>query len=317
MCLVNGEGKRRKLPAWTRFYAGLGSFLACDEDTDSKITFGLALPVRTFASVFCALGLVRRLALKSPDPAADYFKYLMGLPPGTPVTYLKGQKKYKGILKPRPRSQELGIQIENERSGNTTWIIDSSMKKKILRISPLEVEKISLPRHQQGRQIRTETSFIEAFAFGVDVEVYLAGSTLDVLLVGNKTTLKAEICDTPFAVGMAKGRLNEVLRVHSFLSSYENFRTEVCSSSGMRSPALPLGMVPHTVIFDGARGFLKWHSSFARSHQVVLLEQSEPRFEDAVYLLVEQSLSRYSEVDLSVLPEPPPGVELIAWRKRT
>lgn len=317
VCFI-AEERHRQLPDWAHFYVTLGSFLSCNEDAGSRVVVGLALPVRTFSAVFCALGLIRSLALKrqeNVDQAATHFEYLLSLPVDTPVTYRKGRTRYRGKLKPRPRQRELGIQVENERGGNTTIIITSP--KAALRISPLDVEEIRLPMNQQGRQIRTATSFIEAFVPGGDAAAYLSRSSLDTLIVGRINLLKREICDTRFALDKATGSLQDVLRVRRFLGSGEMYRSEICTSAGNRAPTFPGEMVPHTVIFDGARGFLKWQSDMQDSHRVVMLDRSDPEFDDAVNLLMQQSMSRLGDVDLSALPKPPAGVELIAYRTRT
>ncbi len=317
LCFV-AEGSRRRLPGWARFYATLGSFLSFETDERSRLVIGLALPVRTFAAVFCTLGLVRSLALRKHhhvEQADAHFEYLLSLPVGTPVSYRKGQVQYRGILKPRPRKREIGIQIENERGGNTTKIITSP--KVALRISPLEVDKIRLPRSQQGRQIRGDTSFIEAFIPGADAAEYLSRSFLDGVIVGRVNRLEEEICETRFVVGMAKGYLQDVLRVRRFLRPGEAYRTEIYPSTGNKIPAFPGEKAPHLVIFDGARGFLKWHAEMQGFHRVVMLERFDPEFDDALILLKQQSMSRIGEVDLSALPEPPAGVELIAYRIRS
>ena len=70
------------------------------------------------------------------------------------------------------------------------------------------------------------------------------------------------------------------------------------------------------VVLDGALGFLKWGQMWHGRHQVVILNRTEPYFDDAISAINTRFSQNRTDGEV-VLPgtDAPPGGEVLAFRE--
>ena len=70
------------------------------------------------------------------------------------------------------------------------------------------------------------------------------------------------------------------------------------------------------VVFDGALGFLKWGQMWHGRHQVVILDRTEPYFDDAISAINTRFSQNRTDGEVA-LPgsDAPPGGEVLAFRE--
>lgn len=114
----------------------------------------------------------------------------------------------------------------------------------------------------------------------------------------------------------ADGLLQDVLRADRFVTDNQSYRSTI----------VPVGSAPPTgdvianremaVVFDGALGFLKRADMWAGSHQVVILDRTEPYFDDAISAINAKFSQNHADGD-SALPgaDAPAGGEVLSFRE--
>jgi len=113
----------------------------------------------------------------------------------------------------------------------------------------------------------------------------------------------------------AEGQLQDVLRVNRFVNPQQSHRSALVPVGSGPSSAL-ISSVEMGVVFDGAIGFLKWGAAWRRRHQVVVLDRTDPYFDDAISS-VNARFSQNRIDDGCVMPDgdAPPGSEILAFRE--
>jgi hypothetical protein len=113
----------------------------------------------------------------------------------------------------------------------------------------------------------------------------------------------------------AEGQLQDVLRVNRFVTPQQSHRTALVPVGSEPSSDL-ISSVEMGVVFDGAIGFLKWGAAWRRRHQVIVLDRTDPFFEDAI-AAINARFSQNGMDDGCVMPEgdAPPGSEILAFRE--
>src|SRR5262249_16773194 len=105
----------------------------------------------------------------------------------------------------------------------------------------------------------------------------------------------------------------DLLQVHRFLNGSEPFRSEICRVNG-QAPVFPNnGVIPSSVIFDGATGFIRWRDHLRDSNWIVILDKTDVRFHEAEKIMNQAYLSRIDDKGLVNLPSPPAGVEVMSF----
>ena len=146
-------------------------------------------------------------------------------------------------------------------------------------------------------------------------------SKLVCTLVGKRNTLEHEIRHTPLAIHAngdqhAEGHLQDVLRVNRFVTEQQSYRSALVSVGSDSPTEDVVSKTEMGVVFDGASGFLKWGQLWNSCHQVVILDRTEPYFDDAISAINTRFSQRRIEGD-AALPgsDAPPGGEVIAFRE--
>ncbi len=337
------SGEWRSVPPWADFFLRVGQVLA-QPPNQNRIVIGVAVPIRSFAASLCAAGaVVAHLKGSLESDLAPYFEYLCGLPIGTGVTVLRSDKhegirQYPGVLagldeasidskdKSAPKVKLIRIQISRStmresKAGGRVFMVDARRADTIRVLDPDEaITAQDLPATPLGVSIRAVSDFSLRIIPG-GASQYIAKSKVGCLLVGSPGTLDREINETTFGVGdssggISAGTLGEVLKVRRFSRTRRQFHSDIYTAASKWPPKKSVIGNPDLVIFDGAAGFMKWRDSFRESHLLIVLDQTEALFMEAVQRLNYEYSCRVDDDALpDFCPEPPPGTELTFFRE--
>jgi len=252
---------------------------------------------------------------------AAHFERLFDLPPGTPVVYRpEREKTFRGILQdPTEYDGELyvRVQVQSGAGGGLTHLVDES---RALQVQPAH-HSGELPKKQGAENVRFANAFVDRLLGDVDPVQLGLRSKLVCALVGRKNTLEHEIRKTPLAVHVnghrhADGVLQDVLRMNRFVTEKQSHRSALVPVGADSPSGEILNNVEMGVVFDGALGFLKWGNMWHSRHQVIILDRTEPYFDDAISSIN----ARFSQNRVdgeTVLPEcqAPPGGEVLTFRE--
>lgn len=317
------SGKWYSLPEWAEYFIGVGKQLASAPHMESRIVTAIAVPTRAFGAAFVSLGMVVADAAASQQVSESaHFERLFDLPPGTPVIYRRTKNEtFKGVLQGPEESDGrlvVRVQVQSDERGGRAFLIGESHA---LKVQPTEGPSWQLPKRQGLQNIRSADAFLDillgetpALHLGLQPKVVCA-------LVGRRNVLEYEIRQTPLSIHVngnkcAEGQLQDVLRVNRFVTPQQLPRS-VLVAVGSEPPSSDLvSSVERGVVFDGASGFLKWGTTWPGRHQVVVLDRTDPYFDDAI-AAVNGRFSQNRLDDGCVMPngDAPPGCEILAFRE--
>lgn len=306
----------RPVPDWCLFFAQAGLTIG-ETSLDRQIVTAISVPIRAFAAAFVGLGLTIAIS-SSQIPIDQHMGRLAKLEIGTPVFLRNDSRKVKGIflgLKPFPDGvTRIGVQLQNpEAGGLANWLpINQAFRVRSFESSSLT--SAELPRSPKEIDLSRHQEFVSQILPIDTIRELERTSVFEFVIVGSANVLRQEIKETPFAVKRSRsdnadryftGNLQAILRVRRFSTENDTFRSEIISTE-TGSPKLPNDNKPKTVVFDGARGFLKWRTYWPHSNWVVVLDRTESYFSDAVAVLNESYSSRVGEwnaLDRYPIPE--------------
>ncbi|MBW4548612.1 MAG: hypothetical protein KME25_29900 [Symplocastrum torsivum CPER-KK1] len=315
--------KRMPLPDWGTFFIEIGCHVAEWETGSNRLVIALAVPTRTCAAALAAFGVVLARANSSPNQVEiyEYFDKLCSLKKGTPIIYREGKKIRKGIY--------CGFSNENGQCLITVRL-PTKNGDMICKVPPGEAQKVE-PATSQDKRITLRTTgrckfsgkaFIDACIGRIESFDFYKKSRLECVILGRSNILKQEIKEIPFGCCSSQrvyteGRLQDVLRVREWLSDGQAYRSEVLSVDGSKPPRTQHGSIPSVTIFDGASGFLKWRDYWRNSHWIVVLDNTELHFMEAVYEINEgyRRSNRLSKVEIQNILSIPSGVELVIYQE--
>ncbi|PYT00669.1 MAG: hypothetical protein DMF63_06425 [Acidobacteria bacterium] len=333
-----------KLPAWVIFYLELGSFLisSLDQPEERRI-IGLAIPTRAFSAAFSAVGaVIGSITSRKDQPSDDdYFDQLCSAPAGTHIKFRDRDKKGKDrlldgiLLGPQEMSPLKGsvgpvrmLQIQLEKSsmldpaaGGLRRFVTRERARDIM---VANVETVltaeSLPTSQKGKIVAPTSNFAKSVLGSHGITEFERETRMTCLVIGSQAALKSEICNQSFQTDSGlNGTLSDLLRVRRLIGITRPFRSDIFAANSRRPPRFPAERNrPDLVIFDGALGFLKWRDYFLASHWLVLLDQTEPSFDDGLQTLNNHYIQRNgTDAILDDFPSIPDGVEMIFFQERT
>lgn len=305
------------LPEWAYFFMRLGYQLASISNNDYRVVIGLAVPTRLFACSLVATGIVfARLASESSTDAVQ-LKYIRSLKPGTSVYVRRdNNRKLRGIIEKFDEYEgELYIYINTTNKDTMGF----QLKRYASRITVSDRE-VSLPKYQQsGYLIEAPGKFLQCCLGKTLAQKHILDSSFEALLVGRKSFLGPELCDTPFICKTSgksagsKGCLQEILRVQQFSSANKSYRTQCVSPSNI-TPEKEIGtQTPPVIVFDGAIAYIKLGHKWQSAHQIVLLDRTERQFGDAIELL-NQNYTRRLSGSFKFPINIPDGIEMMVYR---
>ncbi len=316
------DNELTSLPEWANFFMELGYRLATIPNAKHRLVVGLAIPVRAFASSLVAAGIVIAKAGKEISIDEARLQYIQSLEIGTPVHVRIENRKHKGI-----------VEDFEEYAGQTYIVVcttsSTASAKPLKRKLPLSryaskitvsQSDVSLSGKQSGRLMEAPSEFVK-MCFGKEfAEEYIHSSSLEALIIGNKSTIQQDACDTFFNCNVSdtptivKGCLQDILRIRQFSGTNRSYHTE-CLSSSTEAPEKEIeGREPSVAILDGAVAYLRHGHKWKSSHQVVLLDRTERQFSDAVDLLNQNQAYRTIE-DFEFLINIPNGIEMMIYKE--
>ena len=250
------------LPSWCHDYGEIGRRVAAYKCDNRCLCVALAVPTRAYAALFVAVGVVVARALQ-PEEQNDeaYFDMLWNLPEGTLLYYDDNNKRYK-VRKKNVEERENGcryLRLQLDQKGSS-HVIPSGLSQRVTVIENAEV-LVEPPNRKHGRKIPDDNEdFVAAALSAVDVQNFCRSSRVEVLFVGVKSRLEAEL-KIPLRIGDIEGRPQNILRVQHLLARSQRYRSLVDTDQrGKRHRE-----TPHVVIFDSAKGFLDWRDQY-RTH---------------------------------------------------
>lgn len=303
------------------FFVELGRSVGSLDSEGPYLRVVISVPTRGYAVALLAFGIALSQYQKrdSHSRAIEHFRTLCSLPSGTPVILTIRKKRFYGDLDGVTHYAgvpHIRVRIQNARGGNLTyWIKDTESQQIVVARDPHP-----LPEVQKGRSIRANSCFLqEVHSAGLDVGHYTSARGCDSLLIGSLDSLRKELVETTFGLlrgnGVVQGAINDVIRAFPYLPHTEGHRSRVFPG---RQQAIPEGLRRqpwHTVLYDGSRSYLKWAAEFRSHHAVAVLDPSDRLFNDAVMRCNQAYIHDRIDAPLPSLPDPPPGVESIAFRE--
>ena len=322
-CTSKDSGKWFSLPEWAEYFISVGRQLASAPQGDSRLVTTIIVPTRAFGAAFVSAGIViSEASSRNQESQAAHFERLFDLAPGTPVVFRPTTGKgLKGLIqKPVEFDGKLWIkvQVHSDAGGGKTYDVNETHA---LQVQPAEGEGWTLPKKQRKNGVRTADKFVDCLLGETDPVQLGLCSKIVCALVGRRNTLEHEIRKTPLSIHVngkayAEGQLQDVLRVNRFVTPQQSHRSALVSVGSQPPSSDIIKSVEMGVVFDGAIGFLKWGTMWRSRHQVVILDRTDPYFDDAINA-VNTRFSQSGLRDGSVIPEgdAPAGSEILAFRE--
>jgi hypothetical protein len=310
------------LPEWAEYFINVGKQLTSPDQSDSRIVSAIVVPTRAFAAAFVSLGMViSDAAARHYSTESAHFETLFDLPPGTSVIFRpKSGRAKRGILQaPEVIDGQLyvRVQVHSTAGGALTHLIGESQA---LQVQPAR-HSGKLPKRQAGNNAQFANEFVDSLLGDADPVQLGLQSKLVCALVGKRNALEHEIRQTPLAIHVnghrhAEGQLQDVLRVNRFVTGQQSYRSALVPVGGGSPSDNVVSNVKVGVIFDGAQGYLKLGEKWGGCHQVVILDRTEPYFDDAISAINCRFTQDRIEGEIALLgSEAPPGGEVLAFRE--
>lgn len=293
---TNKDGRVDQIGEWAGWFSEVGEAIGTSAQANLRYILGMALPVRPFAALFLALGIIKGRESNTDIQRSDnseYFTYLESRPIPTNVTFLmKDRERFRqrvGIL--------VGIEYSNGQKAIKVRYADDKKKKLQLTryfytynchdVSILSKDStIDISNYRKrGQSVIRSQNFLSLFLPDDNISILALTSRFDCLLVGTQKRLFFEL-DFNFSLKNTKnktslhGTLKDIIRPRNNTPYTGSYRSLICPVS-MRKPPATDGISPWCVIFDSADGYLKWHQLYETSHQIVILDRTEKRFKEA------------------------------------
>ncbi|MDF5740239.1 MAG: hypothetical protein PUQ00_32565 [Nostoc sp. S13] len=311
------------LPSWGNFFIHIGRWVAQCDSRKNRLVLALAIPTRNYAAALAASGAVLG-RVNIPTQRIDtnrHFEQLCQLPKGTSVFLNSYNRRYKGIYQGIDETygeRRLRIQREDKSSGGLTSLVSV---KESHNVAIASKPSITLPKKQSGSPIITHSpnTFLDGVIDKADTNELITKTRLDCAVIGRVSALENEILEIRFANCLSpskseRGSLQDILRVHKFLPG-QVYRSEILPSQGYHPPQTVNILVPHVTIFDGGTGFIKWRDDWRNSHWIILLERTEPHFQESVDIIKSDYANRVNGEEIPNIIPVPPGVEMVVYQE--
>lgn len=304
------SGEWHSLPMWAEYFIDIGKQMAREDKSKSRVLTAIVVPTRAFGAAFVSLGMViTDAAARKALSQSAHFEMLFDLPAGTPVIYRSSNEVLRGILQSPEEDKgqiKLRVQVKPANAGRLTYIID---ERGASNVHPADHSGI-LPK-KQGSNSRYLNKFVEGLLGNADPVQFGGHSKIVCTLVGQRNSLEHEIRHTPLALHLnghqhLDGQLQDVLRVNKFVPGQQSHRTALVAPGGEIPSSEIVDKTEIGVVYDGAAGFLKWGTLWSKCHQIVILDRTEPYFDDAICAIN----SRFSQNRANAEPPLPKGVAL-------
>jgi len=280
---------------------------------------GLTIPTRGFAATFSAVGIVatHSSCIEKKPLYYEHYEKLIGLV-GTHVLYRRGNTRLRGvILSTKNIGGEDFIVIQTDSDEGKHLV----PKRKVLNIALAESDTKNLPKRQKGKPIIGSRGFLDEFIGEGNFHDFTMRTRLECLILGSARSLRQEIVEVNFSLDRhnttdKQGTLQDILRVRNFMGEGQPYRTGIIPVRRRIPPQGINNRIPHTVIFDGPLGFLKYRNAWRESNWIVILDRTDRNTEEAAKELNAEFLqNRSGEPVVDEIIEYPPGVEVMVYEE--
>lgn len=332
------EEELRRIPKWAAYYFALGQLASSLTGEATRFVIGVAVPTRAFCAPLVSLGAVTGEADERVHKSQQkHFSELLKLPSGTAVTLQVKDRVLQARIEGSGKLERNGEMVDfvkvKPKKGQVQWVpLKNSHRVK------LSNHKSAVPNRQIGQRVQDNSSFSRHFFSQEAAEHGAIGSSKLCAVIGSRRQLKHEFREQKFLVrtdyeNTDEGTLQDVVRVKSFGKESEQFLSEIFNPSErpgidatqpiaevISQPDSDLMVDFPVVIFDGCLPFLQQHFHWGGQNQVVILDRTDRKFDDAVDEFNRQFIRRIVDTDilesLEFLPEAPPGVELQLFEEK-
>lgn len=289
------------LPQWALQLVRVGSFFARVNQNNRTDLLVLLVPIRSFAAVFLAAGMVLEDLLVRVRSTEEHFQWLCSLPPGTIVENERREGTIIGVDRTSafPR---LKISIGRGRHGSTistfpchpsmeNWLPKNSLRPKIG----------SLPERIARHLVDASEKWF------ISVE-----SQPTVVICGERKALLREV-NAPLVDALEPDNamcLEELLLANEYPYQNDLRRTRIESR---RAKSLEVeNPTEQLVIYDGGRAFLSRSDDFRATNQILVMEHGDVDLSQALEQVNNFWLDRVEDDQFHKvrLPMPPAGCEM-------
>lgn len=305
--------KATPLPEWAVFFTDLGGLIASESNSHLPLTAVLALPTRTFAAVFTALGVVYKRRTLAPE-SQRHFEKLWVSDPGVTVRFRQGTTEHRGALSGTITRDGMRHLIITS-SGTGTAYVPETMAHEIISVG------VTHKRPQRTRLLRIQDPWLARMLEGCDEGEYLFHNRHDCLVVGydsglhEEAKLQLHLLDGPRQY--ISGNIECLLRIKRWQAGSKTYSSDILPyAAGQEEAGLELARRFHVVVYDGSGPYLRWNRHLGSQHHIVLLDRTEHSFSEGVVAVNNACMRRSGE--FVRLPFPVPrGIETMLFRRPT
>lgn len=329
------------IPQWAKFYAGLGASVTHAKTEGIRKVAALSLPTRAYCSPFVAAGVIAQQASKykvETTPVLQHFERLKALPDGSSVFIRKaGTNKIQRGTKVGYEHDWQGygprLLFQVSRSGSKGGAITYLESPE--RCADVEVDPSgpsTLPIAPVWRELPEGSLFLSTLFQDVDLAGFYGTSSLECLILGQVNILDTEIRTTTFAIPRSPqepvdgrsapiptgerfytGTLQDILRVKRFGHDGGMYKADIWASQRLTLAEIESNETPRLVLFDGSQGFIKLRHFFRKSDWVIILDRTDPHYQEAVHGINDGFSTRASDEILNIDIPFPPGIDFLSY----
>ncbi len=318
-------GDWQPLPDWARYHLEAGLFIGRVHLKGQQYIHAIVVPARDYAAALCASGAVLA-AYENESSASDEqrFNELCALPADTPLTLRDGRERrrimtgyFTGVSRDYDGEPRLCIQIGHLDSVGIRYQIP---RDEVWRIGLVDQANDQPQKRQRARILQAINPFAKDVLFPLDARRFTEPGNLGCLIVGSRERVAEEAEHQEFATKPkgarahpSPGVLDDLLRLQKSAGVSNAHRTTVLPVRASKFPEFVANRAPPVAVFDGANGYLKWRDRLRSAHAIVVLDRTEPRYEEAVEQ-IQGDYVRRSNVSVPwTAPAAPASIEALCF----
>lgn len=288
------------LPEWARWLIQFGVKTARAKPTDGQQEWTvLTVPDRRLAASLIALGGV--MANREKEGPVGGLSRFDGLKEGSPLKWVNGNGE--SVFGHLVKIEDGFIHYKQRVHGG--WSPAYRPLDKASSFWPCADDD----EFVGARPLTAWPDLVDAVVGG-HKDTFLSTSRIDVLLLGRKTELEADLKDPGFPAGEFAGPLTSLVRPKSLVPKGEHYRSELLS--GVSDPEdLDRVTAPMTVV-DGAQAYIRLKEALRSPSVVVVLDRWLPSSKDAADAAMIDRMFGWVDADASSIAFPD-GIELFRW----
>jgi hypothetical protein len=289
------------VPDWAKQLVRLGSSFARLHGNSRNDILCLLVPIRSFAAVFLATGVVLEQLVKRVSSPEAHFAWLCSQSAG--AVLVNGARE--------------GVITGVEQRGDTSYLLIHELgnqKKVGPRLLPCAATLHWFPKHALRPDPASLTAQLAGHLTGESDQWFVRTDDEPcAVIIGNRKELIAEI-GTHFQTERSQGSsesLEGLLRTNIYQYQMDHRRTRI-ESTRPKPSEIGKDYQERTVIFDGGRAYLNRARDLPGTDQIVVMEYGDPDLQSVVDRLNQLWVDRIDEdrAQQARLVSPPPGCEL-------